>query len=147
MASKRSQEVSGGTSEEFEALPLGSESKSAHRALIVDDDPDFCVLLREMLKWRGFEVSVAYSASDALSSMGQSHPELMLVDIQMPEVDGLELIRKIRSDTSFANTPIIVITATAIRDMLLASREAGADFFLTKPVSYLELDRTIDRIM
>jgi len=147
MASKRSQDVSGGTSEEFEALPLGSESKSAHRALIVDDDPDFCVLLREMLKWRGFEVSVAYSASDALSSMGQIHPELMLVDIQMPEVDGLELIRKIRSDTTFANTPIIVITAIAIRDMLLASREAGADFFLTKPVSYLELDRTIDRIM
>ena len=79
--------------------------------------------------------------------MGQVHPEIMLVDLQMPEVDGLELIRKIRSDKSFANTPIIVITAAAIRDMLLASREAGADFFLTKPLTYFELERTIDRIM
>ncbi len=147
MASKRSQGDLGVSSGEFEARTQGSESKSPHRALIVDDDPDFCVILREMLKWRGFEVSVAYSASDALSAMGQVHPEIMLVDIQMPEVDGLELIRKIRSDKSFANTPIIVITATAIRDMLLASREAGADFFLTKPLTYFELERTIDRIM
>jgi CheY-like chemotaxis protein len=147
MPSKSSQEGPGGSSEEIEALTQGNESKLAHSALIVDDDPDFCVLLREMLKWRGFEVSVAYSASDALSSMGQLHPEIMLVDIQMPEVDGLELIRRIRSDKSFATTPIIVITATAIRDMLLASREAGADYFLTKPVSFLELDQTIGRIM
>ncbi len=147
MANKRSREDLADSPEEFEAPTQGSESKSAHHALIVDDDPDFCVLLREMLKWRGFEVSVAYSASDALSSMGQVHPEIMLVDIQMPEVDGLELIRKIRSDKSFAETPIIVITATAMQDMLLASREAGADFFLTKPVSYFELERTIERIM
>lgn len=147
MARKRSREDLADSPEEFEPLKQGSESESAHRALIVDDDPDFCVLLREMLKWRGFEVSVAYSASDAISSRGQVHPEIMLVDIQMPEVDGLELIRKIRSDKSFANTPIIVITATAIQDMLLASREAGADFFLTKPLTYFELERTIDRIM
>ncbi len=147
MSSKRSQEDPGGSSEEFKALTQGSETNSAHRALIVDDDADFCVLLREMLKWRGLDASVAYSASDALSSMGEVHPEFMIVDIQMPEVDGLELIRKIRSDESFASTPIIVITATAIQNMLLASREAGADFFLTKPVSYFELDRTIDRIM
>ena len=124
-----------------------SQSKAANRALVVDDDPDFCVLLGEMLKWRGFEVSVAYSASDALSAMGQVHPEIILVDIQMPEVDGLELIRKIRSDKSFANTHIIVITATAVRDMLLASREAGADYFLTKPLTYFELDSTIGKVM
>ena len=147
MANKRSREDLGGSSKEIEALTQGSQSKAAHRALVVDDDPDFCVLLREMLKWRGFEVSVAYSASDALSAMGQVHPEIMLVDIQMPEVDGLELIRKIRSEASFANTPIIVITATAVRDMLVASRDAGADFFLTKPLSYFELDRTIGRVM
>ena len=147
MARKRSQVDLADSPEEFEALKQGSESESAHRALIVDDDPDFCVLLREMLKWRGFEVSVAYSASDALSSMGQVRPEIMIVDIQMPEVDGLELIRRIRSDKGLHNIPIIVVTATAIRDMLLASQEAGADFFLTKPLSYFELDRTINSIM
>jgi CheY-like chemotaxis protein len=131
----------------MEPLTADDPTTSSHRALVVDDDPDFCVLMREMLKWRGFEVSVAYSASDALNSLGRVQPEVMLVDIQMPEVDGLELIRRVRSDESFAKTPIIVITATAIRDMLLESRKAGADFFLTKPVSFLELDQTIDRIM
>jgi CheY-like chemotaxis protein len=147
MAIKHTRDVDGGATKDSEPRTQGSPSPSVNHALIVDDDPDFCVLLREMLKWRGFEVSVAYSASEALSSMGQVHPEIMLVDIQMPEVDGLELIRRIRSDASFAKTPIIVITATAIRDMLLESREAGADFFLTKPVSFLELDQTIDGIM
>jgi len=147
MAFKHSREASEGATEDPRSLTQDTRFDSSRRALIVDDDPDFCVLLREMLKWRGFEVSIAFSASDALSSMGQVHPEIMLVDIQMPEVDGLELIRRIRSDKSFAKTPIIVITATAIMDMLLESQKAGADFFLTKPVSFLELNRTIDRIM
>jgi len=147
MAIKHSLDAGGGSSEESKNLTEGSSSLFPHRALIVDDDPDFCVLLREMLKWRGFEVSIAYSASGALSSMGQVHPEIMVVDIQMPEVDGLDLIRRIRSKESFAKIPIIVITATAIREMLLKSQQAGADFFLTKPLSFLELDQTIDRIM
>lgn len=147
MAIKRSQESPGGSTEEFEALPLGGQTKAPHRAMVVDDDADFCVLMREMLKWRGFDASLAFSASDALASMGEVRPEIMIVDIQMPEVDGLELIRRIRSDDNFADTRIIVITATAMRDMLVASKEAGADFFLTKPVTYLELDRTIERIM
>jgi len=147
MAGKHSQDAGAESSEYSEHLRQDSSSHSSHRALIVDDDPDFCILLREMLKWRGFEVSIAYSAIDALSSMERVHPEIMVVDIQMPEVDGLELIRRIRSVESFAETPIIVITATAIREMLLKSRQAGADFFLTKPVSFLELDQTIDRIM
>lgn len=147
MAIKHSRNIGEVSPEISEPLKRGNPFKASHHALIVDDDPDFCTLLREMLKWRGFEVSVAYSASDAFSSLGRVHPEIMLVDIQMPEVDGLELIRRIRSDQSFAKIPIIVITATAIREMLLESREAGADFFLTKPLSFLELDQTIDRIM
>lgn len=147
MTRSSSEEGPQASSGDFNALPHSHEAKYSRHALIVDDDPDFCVLMREMLKWRGFDAAVAYSALDALSAIGEIQPEFMLVDIQMPEVDGLQLIRKIRSDDSFAKIPIIVITATALRDMMLASREAGADFFLTKPISYFELDRTIDRIM
>jgi len=147
MGSQQSQQVPQTPFTEIDASAQGRESNPPHHALIVDDDVDFCVLMREMLKWRGFDASVAYNASDALSSMGEDPPEIILVDIQMPEVDGLELIRKIRSDESFANTPIIVITAAAFRHTLLASQEAGANFYLTKPVSYFELDHTISGIM
>jgi CheY-like chemotaxis protein len=86
MPIKHSHDAGGESSEYSEHLTQESSSHSSHRALIVDDDPDFCILLQEMLKWRGFEVSIAYSALDALSSMGRVHPEIMVVDIQMPEV-------------------------------------------------------------
>ena len=134
-------------SEKFSSLAKRSELTTPRSALVVDDDMDFCTIVKEMLKWRGFETRVAYSAADALSKLRHMQPQVMLVDIMMPAVDGLELIRKIRSDNKFANTRIIVITARAIMDMLVASKEAGADSFLTKPVSLDELTLAIDRLM
>ena len=103
--------------------------------------------MRVMLKWRGFEAQIAYSAADAWHSLSEIDPDIMLIDIAMPDVDGLELVRELRSDEKFAKTPIIMITARAIREMLEASEEAGADFFLTKPVSLFELTSTIDKLM
>jgi CheY-like chemotaxis protein len=121
--------------------------KAARYALVVDDDVDFCTIMREMLRWRGFEAQIAYSAADAWHSLGEIDPDVMLIDIAMPDVDGLELVRELRSDENYAETPIIMVTAQAIRDMLEISRKAGADFFLTKPVSIFELARTIDKLM
>lgn len=135
------------SSERFGTLAKRSELTTPRSALVVDDDIDFCSIVKEMLKWRGFETRVAYSAADALSKLRHMQPQVMLVDLMMPAVDGLELIRKIRSDNKFASTRIIVITARAIMDMLVASREAGADSFLTKPVSLNELTLAIDRLM
>ena len=103
--------------------------------------------MRVMLKWRGFEAQIAYSAADAWHSLSEIDPDIMLIDIAMPDVDGLELVRELRSDEKFAKTPIIMVTARAIREMLEASEEAGADFFLTKPVSLFELTSTIDKLM
>ena len=103
--------------------------------------------MRLMLKWRGFEAQIAYSAADAWHSLSEIDPDIMLIDIAMPDVDGLELVRELRSDEKFAKTPIIMVTARAIREMLEASEEAGADFFLTKPVSLFELTSTIDKLM
>ena len=133
--------------EKLSSLGNRSDLTPARSALVVDDDMDFCTIVREMLKWRGFETRVAYSAADALSKLRHMQPQVMLVDIMMPAVDGLQLIRKIRSDSKFANTRIIVITARAIMDMLVASKEAGADSFLTKPVSLGELTLAIDKLM
>ncbi len=147
MGDRNSQGTPRELSEKFSNLGNRSDLPPARSALVVDDDMDFCTIVREMLKWRGFETRVAYSAADALSKLRHMQPQVMLVDIMMPAVDGLQLIRKIRSDSKFANTRIIVITARAIMDMLVASKEAGADSFLTKPVSLDELTLAIDRLM
>ena len=127
--------------------PKSSAERAAKYALVVDDDVDFCTIMRVMLKWRGFEAQIAYSAADAWHSLSEIDPDIMLIDIAMPDVDGLQLVRELRSDEKFAKTPIIMITARAIREMLEASEEAGADFFLTKPVSLFELTSTIDKLM
>ena len=128
-------------------LHQSSAERAAKYALVVDDDVDFCTIMRAMLKWGGFEAQVAYSAAEAWHSLSEINPDVMLIDIAMPDVDGLELVRELRSDEKFAKTPIIMVTARAITDMLEASEEAGADFFLTKPVSLFELTSTIDKLM
>ena len=147
MGRRASQDSPRESAGELGALSQGRAGKAARYALIVDDDVDFCAIMREMLKWGGFETRIAYSAADALYSLEQIDPDVMLIDIAMPDVDGLELVRELRSDEKFANTPIIMVTARAIREMLEASEEAGADSFLTKPVSLYELTRTINQLI
>ena len=147
MGSSSSQESQRELPGKSSPLPQSSAERAAKYALVVDDDVDFCTIMSEMLKWGGFEAQVAYSAADAWHSLGEIDPDVMLIDIAMPDVDGLELVRELRSDEKFAKTPIIMVTARAIRDMLEASKEAGADSFLTKPVSLYELTSTIDKLM
>jgi len=147
MRNTSSQESDRESRGKYSPPPKSRADRAAKYALIVDDDVDFCTIMRELLKWQGFEAQIAYSASGAWHSLGEVDPDIMLIDIAMPDVDGLELVRKLRSDENYAKTPIIMVTALAFRDMLEASEKAGADFFLTKPVSLFELSRTIDNLM
>ena len=147
MRNTSSQESDRESRGKYSPPPQSSTKRSAKYALVVDDDVDFCTIMRVMLKWRGIEAQIAYSAADAWHSLDEIEPDVMLIDIAMPDVDGLELVRELRSDENYAKTPIIMVTARAFRDMLEASEEAGADFFLTKPVSLFELSRTIDKFM
>lgn len=106
------------------------------RALVVEDDADLQTLLRTVLHSAGFEVRMASTASEALESTRAFDPELITLDLNLPDVDGLILCRGLRSIT---DAYILILTARHDLGELLVGLERGADDYMTKPFSTLEL--------
>lgn len=118
---------------------------STRRAvLIVDDDPFIRKLIMTTLAGvSGFELHEARDGEEAVQTARQQSPRLVFLDIDMPRVDGIEACRRMRAEPGLAGAKIVMLTATAEDSARLRAREAGADFFLTKPFSPLELLRLV----
>jgi adenylate cyclase len=106
--------------------------------LIVDDLPQNVRLLDAVLSPKGFRVATASSGEEALDVLGEEHPDLVLLDILMPGMDGYEVCRRIREDPATAFLPVIMITASGGEEKIRAI-EAGADDFVNKPFDQAEL--------
>lgn len=104
------------------------------KVLIVDDEPDFCDALRDFLRSKGFEVAIALSGEEALPAYMQEKPDVVLLDIQMPGMDGLETLRELKVLDQGANA----IMVTAIQDDEFVKRDMveGALDYITKPVDH-----------
>jgi CheY-like chemotaxis protein len=111
--------------------------------LIVDDEPAFCFAMAEILRLNGYEVIQANSVHEALSTLENTMPDLILTDIMMPGSDGLAFIRQLRSRDVWAKIPTIAVSAKAMSQDRDAARDAGADGYLAKPFSAQELQDTI----
>ncbi len=106
--------------------------------LVVDDVPQNVRLLEAVLSPRGFRVATASSGEEALEVLGKEHPDLVLLDILMPGIDGYEVCARIREDPETAFLPVIMITASGGQEKIRAI-EAGADDFVNKPFDQAEL--------
>ena len=102
--------------------------------LIVDDDPSARETLIAMLESENYRLEIAKDGFQALQMIGHIQPDLILLDVMMPGMDGFEVCRRIRSTPQLAEVPILILTALDDRGSLLQGIEAGADDFLTKPV-------------
>ena len=112
----------------------------AARILVVDDDPNVQRLLTYTLKQEGYEVSVATDGAEALKRWSSEHPDLMLLDVMLPKLDGYQVAAKIRSDEgSTAHLPIIMLTAEADVEQKVRGLRAGADDYQIKPFHPAEL--------
>jgi CheY-like chemotaxis protein len=111
----------------------------AEKILIVDDDLDTLRLVGLMLQHQGYRINAASSGIQAISISQSDRPDLILLDIMMPEMDGYEVARKLRSDANTSSIPIIMFTAKTQVDDKVAGFEAGADDYLTKPTQPREL--------
>lgn len=111
----------------------------AEKILIVDDDLDTLRLVGLMLQHQGYRISAANSGIQAIALTQTEKPDLILLDIMMPEMDGYEVARKLRSDPSTNSIPIIMFTAKTQVDDKVEGFEAGADDYLTKPTQPREL--------
>jgi adenylate cyclase len=109
------------------------------RILVVDDTPANVHILKLRLAAQGYDVLTAADGEEALAAARESQPDLILLDVMMPKVDGLEVCRQLRADPSFPFTPIIMVTAKADPKDVVAGLEAGGDEYLTKPVDQIAL--------
>ena len=110
-----------------------------HRVLVVDDDPDIVQFIEMNLRFEGFEVAVAADGPEALAEIRRSLPDLVLLDVMMPDLDGVEVTRRIRADPLTAGLPIIMLTAKGLGADRVAGLTAGADDYIIKPFDTLEL--------
>ena len=108
--------------------------RSPARILVADDTPANVRMLEMRLHHNGYEVIVARDGDEALTVAHRAHPDLILLDIMMPKVDGIEVCRRLKSDPDFPFTPIIMVTAMTDTKDVVAGFEAGGDDYLTKPV-------------
>jgi len=109
------------------------------RILVVDDDHDIVRLLRGYLEKAGFEVLVAHDGGTALHTLRSERPDLLVLDLMLPDTDGWDVTRLIRSDATLADTPIIMLTARLEDTDKILGLELGADDYVTKPFSPREV--------
>jgi DNA-binding response OmpR family regulator len=109
------------------------------RILIVEDDPDIADLVAHYLDKAGFATDRIASGRDALAAIAAKPPDLVILDLMLPQVDGLEVCRTVRSDRKTAGIPIIMLTARGDESERIVGLELGADDYLAKPFSPNEL--------
>jgi len=115
--------------------------------LIVEDEPDAAELFAEMMRVSGFRVRKTSSSAPALSMMNEDKPDIVLLDIMMPEVSGLDILRRMRQDPVLATVPVVVVSAMSMPSDIRNGLEAGASTYLTKPVGFLELKEAVERAL
>lgn len=113
------------------------------RVLIIDDDPILLTMLREILKGSGMEILTAASGAEGVTTAREQNPDVVILDLMMPEVSGWEACEAIRE---FSNVPILILSAVTDSAKVMASLDAGADDFLVKPVPKGVLVSHINRL-
>lgn len=113
---------------------MSSSSPLPSHILIVDDNPQNLKLARVLLLSAGYEVSTAIDAEDALRFIAERVPDLILMDLQLPGMDGLELTRKLKADARSAGVIIIALTAYAMKGDREKAIAAGCDDYISKPI-------------
>jgi DNA-binding response OmpR family regulator len=114
--------------------------------IVVEDEPDAAELFAEMMRVSGYRVLKTYSSTPAISLIAQEQPDIVLLDIMMPDISGLEVLRFMRRERELKDTPVIVVSARSMPSDIREGLEAGATIYLTKPVGYLDLKKAVDEV-
>ena len=120
---------------------------SQKSVLIIEDEEDAAELFAEMMRVSGFRVSKTSKSTPAISMMTADKPDIVLLDIMMPEISGLDILRLMRRDPNLANIPVVILTAKGMPADIKNGMEAGAFTYLTKPVGYQELKEAVERAL
>ncbi len=121
--------------------------KDPVKILIAEDSPTQATRLRYMLEDQGYKVITTRNGREALKTLATDHPTVVITDINMPEMDGYELCRRIRSAPEFSHVPVILLTSLSDPEDVFRGLECGADNFVTKPYEETHLLARIDYLL
>ena len=106
-----------------------------HVILVVEDNERNLKLLRDVLEYAGYDVRVARTAEDGISLAASEPPDLVLMDLQLPGIDGMEALRRLRENPRTADIPVVAVTAQAMKQDRERALEAGFNGYIEKPIS------------
>lgn len=129
------------------ALERVPHASRALRVLVVDDEVAFCDVVCEILIASGYIATSAHGVLGARETLQRERPDVILSDIMMPEIDGLQFVRELRQDPRTSKIPVLVVSAKASSGDRQAALEAGASGFLAKPFSANELEANLTDIL
>ena len=115
--------------------------------LLVEDTEDNRQMMRHLLQMSGFYVVEATNGKEAVQLAREIDPEIILMDLSLPIIDGLAATREIRRDPEFDNVPIVAVSAHDTADFHNDALEAGCDAYVTKPINYTELEELVNRFL
>jgi CheY-like chemotaxis protein len=127
--------------------PSGPLAAPVRKVLLAEDQTATILLLTDFLDLHGYQIIVAHDGEEAVEKAQRCQPDLILMDIQMPVMDGLEATLRLRRNPDFARTPIIALTALAMPGDRERCLQAGANEYLSKPVSLRTLSETIEKLL
>ncbi len=115
--------------------------------MIIEDETDAAELFGEMMRVNGFRVIKMFSSTPALAIIAQEKPDVILLDIMMPDISGLEVLRYMRREPELAQIPVIVVSAKSMPNDIKVGFEAGASMYLTKPVGFQDLKNAVEKVL
>jgi two-component system, sensor histidine kinase ChiS len=119
-------------------------SSYAKTVVVVEDEPDTAEMFAEMVRLIGMQVIKSHGGVRAIDLIAEKKPSVVLLDIMMPDVSGLEVLRYMHRDPRLSHIPVIIVSAKGLPSDIKTGLEAGASFYLTKPVSFIDLKRALD---
>ncbi len=114
-----------------------SESKST--IMVVDDNADLVEIVRLTLESKGFNVRCAYNGQELFVGLEERKPDLIILDVMMPQMDGLKVLTRLKGDPGTASIPVILLTAKVQYEDVLGGYKMGADYYITKPFTSTQL--------
>jgi CheY-like chemotaxis protein len=117
------------------------------RILVVDDNADSIKIMRTVLENRGYQVTAASNGAAALECLQTEPPDLVLLDVMMPEISGLDVLQRIKENATTARVPVILVTAKTHDEDLLSGYQYGADYYITKPFTAKQLLYGIELVL
>ncbi len=115
--------------------------------IIVEDEREAADMFAEMMRVTGFDVHSLYSSTPAISTISAEKPDLVILDIMMPDISGLEVLRYMRRDPALKEIPVILVSAKSMPADIQEGMDAGASNYLTKPIGFLELKEAVEALV